>query len=88
MRVRLRFFGVTVVSFVVDSGPLLELLDEVDEPDPPSGITGGGRTCGLSVMVHRWPRIMRNLGTAKTDSGFTSEGLHPRVRRRNHLLHP
>lgn len=41
MRVRLRVFGFTVVSFTLDSGPLLELLDEVDEPEAPSGITGG-----------------------------------------------
>lgn len=41
MRVRFRVFGVTLVSFTIDSGPLLELLDEVDEPDAPSGITGG-----------------------------------------------
>lgn len=40
MRVHLRVFGVTLVSLVFDAGPLLELLDE-DDPEPPSGITGG-----------------------------------------------
>lgn len=44
MRIRVRAFGVTVLSFTVDSGPLLELLDEdetyQDNVDPHS-ITGG-----------------------------------------------
>lgn len=40
MRVRLRVFGVTLVSLVFDAGPLLEIIEESDE-DPPSGITGG-----------------------------------------------
>lgn len=43
MRVRLRVFGRTVCSFTVDSGPVLELLDEQEpEQEPVYGITGGG----------------------------------------------
>lgn len=44
MRLRLRVLGVTVCSFTVDTGPLLELLDEGEtyQPDAdPNAITGG-----------------------------------------------
>lgn len=42
MRLRLRVFGRTICSFTVDTGPVLELVEEEECLEPVHGITGGG----------------------------------------------